>query len=77
MALKRVPMATFLMEKGHLTKEQHEEALKVQGQTDNTDLGRILIDLGHVGEREVLEAESGLQPRIFSGIPALSCYGAS
>ena len=56
MALKRVPMATFLMEKGHLTKEQHEEALKVQGQTDNTDLGRILIDLGHVGEREVLEA---------------------
>jgi len=58
MALKRVPMSTFLLEKGFLKQEQLDEALGIQKQTSNPDLGRILIDLGHVGEREVLEAKA-------------------
>ncbi|MCH7945519.1 MAG: Flp pilus assembly complex ATPase component TadA [Armatimonadetes bacterium] len=51
-------MSTYLLEKGFLKKGQLEEALGIQKQTSNPDLGRILIDLGHVGEREVLEAKA-------------------
>jgi len=58
MALNRMPMAQYLMQKGFLKQEQLEEALKVQNQTKNPDLARVLIDLGMVGEREVLEAKA-------------------
>jgi type IV pilus assembly protein PilB len=58
MALKRVPLTTFLMEKGYVSKDQVDEALNVQRQTKNPDLGRILVDLGYVGEREVLQAKA-------------------
>ena len=58
MALKRVPMATFLLEKGYVSKDQMDEALNVQRQTKNPDIGRILVDLGYVGEREVLQARA-------------------
>ena len=51
-------MSTYLLEKGFLTQEQLDEALGIQKQTSNPDLGRILIDLGYVGEREVLEAKA-------------------
>ncbi|MCH8979131.1 MAG: Flp pilus assembly complex ATPase component TadA [Armatimonadetes bacterium] len=51
-------MSTYLLEKGYVTKEQLDEALKIQKQTNNPDLGRVLIDLGYVGEREVLEAQA-------------------
>jgi len=58
MALNRMPMSQFLMQKGFLKQEQLDEALKVQNQTKNPDLARVLIDLGMVGEREVLEAKA-------------------
>jgi len=58
MALPRLPMAQFLMQKGYLKQEQLDEALKVQQQSKTTDLGRVLVELGYVGEREVLHAKA-------------------
>ncbi|WKZ81454.1 MAG: ATPase, T2SS/T4P/T4SS family [Fimbriimonadaceae bacterium] len=62
MALKRVSMVDFLLEKGYITSAQLDEAKKVQQQTNEPDLGKVLVTLGMVGERAVLEgkaAESG------------------
>lgn len=58
MALPRVSMVQFLQQKGYLKPEQLEEAVKVQQQTKEPDLGRVLISLGMVGEREVLQAKA-------------------
>ena len=58
MALQRVPMTQFLLDKGWVTQEQIDEALKVQEQTKNPNLGKILSDLGYVGEREVIHAQA-------------------
>ncbi|HRI45257.1 MAG TPA: ATPase, T2SS/T4P/T4SS family [Fimbriimonadaceae bacterium] len=58
MALPRVPMAQFLLQKGYVSQEQLDEAQKVQQQSGEVDLGRVLIDLGIVGEREVLNAKA-------------------
>ena len=58
MALQRVPMAQFLKDKGFVTEDQLNEAETVRKQTNNPDLGRVLIDLGYVGEREVTEAQA-------------------
>jgi len=63
MALPRVSMMQFLMQKGFLKQEQFDEAQKVSKQTGQP-LDRVLISLNMVGEREVLMAkaqESGLQ----------------
>lgn len=51
-------MVQFLIQKGWLKPEQLEEAQKVQQQTKNPDLGRVLIELGMVGEREILQARA-------------------
>ncbi len=58
MALPRVSMVQFLVQKGFLKQEQFEEAQKVQQQTKNPDLGKVLVELGMVGEREVLQAKA-------------------
>ncbi len=58
MAIARKPLAQYLIEKGYLKPEQLQEAQKVQNQTKNPDLGSVLITLGFVGEREVLEAKA-------------------
>jgi type IV pilus assembly protein PilB len=58
MAIERVPMTKYLIDKGHLKPDQLEEAMKVQEQTKNPNLGKILTDLGMVGEREVTEAQA-------------------
>lgn len=58
MALPTVPMTQYLMDKGYLKPEQLAEAKKVQEQTKEADLGRVLVQLGMVGEREVLEARA-------------------
>jgi type IV pilus assembly protein PilB len=57
MALPRVPMAQFLMQKGFLKPEQLQEAQKVQQQT-RQPFDQVLITLGMVGEREVLQAKA-------------------
>lgn len=51
-------MVQFLQQKGYLKPEQLEEAVKVQQQTKEPDLGRVLVSLGIVGEREVLQAKA-------------------
>lgn len=58
MALKRVPMEQFLVQNGFLKPEQLAEAQQVQKQTNNPDLGRVLMDLGMVGEREIFKARA-------------------
>jgi len=51
-------MVEYLLKKGYVKPEQVEEAKKVQDQTKDTDLGRVLVQLGMAGEREVLEAKA-------------------
>lgn len=58
MAIERKPMAKYLIDKGYLKPDQLDEAMKVQEQTKNPNLGKILVDLGMVGEREVTEAQA-------------------
>ncbi len=58
MALQRVSMVQYLLDKGYLKKSQLEEAHKVQEQTKNPDLGRVLVELGMIGEREMLQAKA-------------------
>ncbi len=58
MAISRKPLADYLIEKGYLSSDQLEEALKVKEQSKVSDLGRVLLDLGFVGEREVVEAQA-------------------
>lgn len=53
-----MPMVQWLVQKGYVTPEQLAEAQKVQQQSKTTDVGRVLVDLGFVGEREVLQARA-------------------
>jgi len=50
-------MAQFLVQKGFLKPEQLQEAQKVQQQT-RQPFDKVLIELGMVGEREVLQAKA-------------------
>ena len=47
----------ILLGKGLITQEQLDEALNVQKNTTE-QIGRILVDLGHVSERDVLRAHA-------------------
>ena len=58
MALPRVPFTKFLLDKGFVNSDQLEQAKKVQEQTKQPNLGKVLIDLGFAGEREVLSAQA-------------------
>jgi len=51
-------MVQFLIEKGYLKQEQFEEARKVQQQTGQSDISKVLVALNMVGEREVLQAKA-------------------
>ncbi|MDX2065362.1 MAG: ATPase, T2SS/T4P/T4SS family [Fimbriimonadaceae bacterium] len=57
MALPRIPMEQFLLQKGFLKPEQLEEAKKVAQQTGQP-LDRVLISLNMVGERECVMARA-------------------
>ena len=64
MASLRKPLEEYLLEKGYLNRDQLTEAKKVMEQSKTTDLGSVLVELGFVGEREVVEAmaqEQGLR----------------
>lgn len=71
MALQRVPMTEYLMQKGYLKQEQLEEASKVQAQTGK-DISIILRDLGMVGEREIMEARAQEQGHLFVDLDRFS-----
>src|SRR4051812_44610585 len=58
MALPRKSMVQFLLDKGFVKPDQVDEANKVQEQTKEADMGKVLIQLGMVGEREVLQAKA-------------------
>ncbi len=51
-------MTQYLLDKGYLKDEQLKEAQQVQQQTKNPDIGKVLVTLGMVGEREVIEAQA-------------------
>jgi len=57
MAMPRVSMIEFLIQKDFLTKEQADEATKVSQQT-NSSLEKAIVQLGFCGEREVLQAKA-------------------
>jgi type IV pilus assembly protein PilB len=58
MALPRMPMVQWLVQKGYLKQEQFQEAQKVQQQTKEVDIGKVLIQLGMVGEREIMQGRA-------------------
>jgi type IV pilus assembly protein PilB len=58
MAMPRKPMAQYLLEKGYVTQEQLDEGQKVLQQSKSSDLGRVLVELGYVGETEMLESKA-------------------
>ena len=58
MALPRVSMVQFLLQKGFLKPEQLEEAQKVAKQTNQQDISKVLLSMKLVGEREILQAKA-------------------
>lgn len=71
MSLERDPFVDILIQSGFLKQEQLDEALQVQKQTGATDLGRVLIDLNMVGEREVLAAKAKANGQMFVDLDRL------
>jgi type IV pilus assembly protein PilB len=57
MALPRVSMIQFLIQKGFLKPDQAQEAIKIAQQT-NKPLDNVIKELGFCGEREILEAKA-------------------
>jgi type IV pilus assembly protein PilB len=64
-------MVQFLIQKGYLKPEQLDEATKVQQQTKQADLGKVLVELGMVGEREVLQAQAQEQGLAFVNLDSV------
>ena len=58
MAMPRKPIAQYLLEKGYVTQAHIDEATKVMQQSKSNDLGKALVELGHLGEREMLEGKA-------------------
>jgi type IV pilus assembly protein PilB len=58
MAMPRKPMAQYLLEKAYVTQEQIDEAQKIVQQSKSGDLGRALVELGYLGEREMIEGKA-------------------
>jgi type IV pilus assembly protein PilB len=65
-------MTEFLLKKGYLKPEQLEEAKKVQEQTKESDIGKVLVNLGMAGEREVLEAKAQEMGYAFVNLDGIS-----
>jgi len=57
MAMTRKSMGEYLIEKGLITREQLEDALRVQ-QATGKDLAQILVDQAVVSERDAYEAKA-------------------
>ncbi len=57
MALPRVSMIQFLLQKGLLTQDKLDEATKVSQQT-GTPIDRVLVQLNFVAEKDVLNAKA-------------------
>ena len=57
MAMTRKTMGEYLLEKGLITREQLEDALKIQ-QATGKPLEQILVDQTLVSERDAYEAKA-------------------
>jgi len=53
-----MPRVQWLVQKGFVKEDDIKEAQKVSTQTGQTDLVKVLVQLGKVGEREALEAQA-------------------
>ncbi len=51
-------MHQYLIQKGYLSQDQFNEAVKVQQQTGAKDFGKVVINLGMVAEKHVTEAKA-------------------
>ncbi|MBL8087377.1 MAG: Flp pilus assembly complex ATPase component TadA [Chthonomonas sp.] len=56
--MDRMPLDQWLLQKGFITGEQLNEAKRVQQQSGQKDIGRVVIDLKMVGEREVVQGRA-------------------
>ncbi len=68
MAMPRLSMVQFLLQKGYIKPDQVEQATKVAQQTGESDLGKVLVGLGFVGEREVIQARAQEQGIAFADL---------
>ncbi|MCU0315197.1 MAG: Flp pilus assembly complex ATPase component TadA [Fimbriimonadaceae bacterium] len=68
MALPRITMAQFLIQRQLINNEQLEEAQKVQRQTNEPDLGRVLVNLGFVTEKDMLQGKAAEQGMPFADV---------
>jgi type IV pilus assembly protein PilB len=64
-------MAQYLLEKGYITQEQLEQATSVSNQTGKKDIGKVLVELKFVGEREIYEAKANEMNVPFADIDRL------
>jgi type IV pilus assembly protein PilB len=68
MAMPRLSMVQFLLQKGYIKPDQVDQATKVAQQTGESDLGKVLVGLGFVGEREVIQARAQEQGIAFADL---------
>ncbi len=68
MAMPRISMVQFLLQKGYIKPDQVDQATKVAQQTGESDLGKVLVGLGFVGEREVIQARAQEQGIAFADL---------
>ena len=61
-------MVQFLLQKGYVKPDQVDQATKVAQQTGESDLGKVLVGLGFVGEREVIQARAQEQGIAFADL---------
>jgi type IV pilus assembly protein PilB len=61
-------MVQFLLQKGYIKPDQVDQATKVAQQTGESDLGKVLVGLGFVGEREVIQARAQEQGIAFADL---------
>lgn len=61
-------MVQFLLQKGYVKPDQIDQATKVAQQTGESDLGKVLVGLGFVGEREVIQARAQEQGIAFADL---------
>lgn len=58
MAAPRVPFMEYLKQKGLITHEQEAQAVSVQQQTGAKDIGKVLMELKFVSEKDLLQAKA-------------------
>ena len=58
MAAPRLPFLQYMLQKGYITEEQAQEAVTVAKQTNNNDIGRVVLNLGFAAQRHIMEGQA-------------------